>query len=91
VGGQTTSYTYDPVGQLTRVTWPDASYVGYEYDDAHRQKAVFDNRGNRIDYTLDNLGNRTAEAVKDPGGTLRRTLARSIDALGRIQQTTGRE
>ena len=91
VGGQTTGYTYDAAGQLTRVTLPDASWVGYEYDDAQRQKAVLDNRGNRIDYTLDNAGNRTAEAVKDPGGALRRSLARSIDALGRVQQTTGRE
>jgi YD repeat-containing protein len=90
VGGQTTGYSYDPVGQLTRITLPDASWVGYEYDDAHRQKAVLDNRGNRIDYTLDNAGNRTAEAVKDPGGVLKRQLARSIDALGRVQQSTGR-
>jgi len=79
------------VGQLTRVTQPDASYIGYEYDDAHRQKAVFDNRGNRIEYTLDNSGIRTAENVKDPAGTLRRTLSRAIDALGRVQQTIGRE
>ena len=91
VGGQTTSYSYDPVGQLTRVTQPDASYIGYEYDDAHRQKAVFDNRGNRIEYTLDNAGVRIAENVRDPAGALRRTLSRSIDALGRVQQTTGRE
>jgi hypothetical protein len=54
-------------------------------------KAVLDNKGNRIDYTLDNLGNRTAEKVKDPGGVLSRALGRSIDALGRIQQVTGRE
>ncbi len=91
VGGQTTSYTYDLAGQLTRVTRPDASWVGYEYDAAHRQKAVLDNLGNRIEYTLDNAGNRTGESVKDPGGSLRRSLARSIDALGRVQQTTGRE
>jgi len=91
VGGQTTSYSYDPVGQLTRVTQPDASFIGYEYDDAHRQKAVFDNRGNRIEYTLDNSGTRIAENVKDPGGALRRTLSRSVDALGRVQQTIGRE
>ena len=91
VGGQSISYSYDAVGQLTRVTQPDASYIGYEYDDAHRQKAVYDNRGNRIEYTLDNTGTRIAENVKDPAGALRRTLSRSIDALGRVQQTTGRE
>ena len=91
VGGQTTSYTYDPVGQLTRITQPNASWVGYEYDAAHRRKAVLDNLGNRIEYTLDNAGNTTAENVKDPLGVLARALSRSFDALGRVQQTTGRE
>ena len=89
--GQTTTYTYDAAGQLTRVTWSDASYLGYEYDPAHRQTAVFDHLGNRIEYTLDNAGNRIAENVKDPGGLLSRQLSRSLDALGRVQQTTGRE
>ena len=89
VGGQTTSYTYDLAGQLKRVTRPDASWIGFDYDPAHRQTAVYDNLGNRIEYTLDNAGNRTAESVKDTSGALRRQLARSIDALGRVQQVTG--
>ncbi|MGE0675191.1 MAG: hypothetical protein AB7O64_19280 [Methylibium sp.] len=91
VGGQTTTYTYDPVGQLTRITQPDGSYVGYVYDAAHRLVAVTDALGNRIDYTLDNAGNRTAEQVKDPAGTLARQITRSIDALGRVQQASGRQ
>jgi len=91
VGGQTTSYSYDPVGQLKKVTLPDTSWVGYDYDDAHRQVAVYDNKGNRTEYVLDNAGNRTGETTKDPNGALKRQLSRSIDALGRVQQTTGRE
>ena len=91
VGGQTTSNIYDPVGQLTQVTAPDGSWIGYEYDAAHRQVAVKDSLGNRIEYVLDNAGNKTAENVRDAGGSLKRTLGRSIDALGRVQQTTGRE
>ncbi len=91
VGGQTTGYTYDLAGQLKRVTRPDTSWIGFDYDPAHRQTAVYDNLGNRIEYTLDNAGNRTGESVKDTTGALRRQLARSIDALGRVQQTTGRE
>jgi len=91
VGGQTTTYTYDLAGQLKKVTLPDTSWVGYDYDDAHRQVAVYDNRGNRIEYTLDNAGNRTAENTKDPSGNLKRQLSRTIDALGRVQQTIGRE
>ncbi|MFT3820162.1 MAG: RHS repeat protein [Rubrivivax sp.] len=88
-GGLSTSFIYDPAGQLTRVTQPDGSYVGYEYDAAHRQTALFDSLGNRIEYTLDNAGNRTAERIKDPTGVLRRQRAWSIDALGRVQQATG--
>ena len=91
VGGQTTSYSYDAAGQLKKVTLPDTSWVGYDYDDAHRQVAVYDNKGNRTEYQLDNAGNRTGETTKDPGGNLKRQLTRSIDALGRVQQTTGRE
>jgi hypothetical protein len=47
--------------------------------------------GNFIKYTLDNIGNRTLEEVKDPLGVPSRQVSRGIDALGRIQQTTGRE
>jgi hypothetical protein len=53
--------------------------------------AVYDHLGNRIDYTLDNAGNRTAENAQDPGGVLRKQLARTMDALGRVQQATGQE
>jgi YD repeat-containing protein len=88
---QITQYVYWPTGLLKQVIQPDQSFIGYDYDDAHRLVAVSDSRGNRIDYTLDNMGNRTAEAVKDPSGILSRQVARIIDALGRVQQTTGRE
>ena len=91
VAGQTTSYSYDAAGQLKRVTLPDSSWVGYDYDGAHRQTAVYDNKGNRTEYALDNAGNRTGENTKDLNGALKRQLSRSIDALGRVQQTTGRE
>ncbi len=91
VGGLTTVYTYDLAGQLVRVTNPDGAYAGYTYDAAHRLIAAFDNLGNRIDYTLDATGKRTAERVNDESGVLRRQLSRSFDALGRPQQITGRE
>jgi hypothetical protein len=35
--------------------------------------------------------NQIGENTRDPGGALKRQLTRSIDALGRDQQTTGRE
>ncbi len=91
VGGQQTSYAYDAIGQLKKVTRPDTSWTGYDYDRAHRLVATYDNLGNRVDYTLDEFGNRTAEDIKDPAGALMRQVSRRIDPLGRVQRTTGRE
>lgn len=90
-GGESTTYSYWPTGRLLRITRPDQSQVNYEYDDAGRLKAVVDSLGNRIEYTLDASGNRTQEVAKDPSGQLKRTMSRVFDALGRAQQTTGRE
>lgn len=68
-----------------------AIYVGDDYDDAHRLVTVYDHKGNRPDYALDNASNRTGENTKDPGGALKRRLIRSIDALGRVQQIIGKD
>jgi YD repeat-containing protein len=85
VGGEATTYEYDAVGQLTKVTLPDGSYLSYSYDAAHRLTQVADNSGNRIAYTLDPMGNRTKEEVFDSGTSLRRTLSRTYDALNRLR------
>lgn len=88
-GGEATSYQYDGVGQLTQVTLPDSSYIAYIYDAAHRLTDVTDSLGNSIHYTLDAMGNRTKEEVKDPQGTLSRQTTRVYDALNRLQTSTG--
>lgn len=89
-GASLNRYEYWPTGLLKRAVQADDSFVAYEYDDAHRLTAVADAKGNRIEYTLDNAGQRTAEKVKDPSGSLARQLTRVHDALGRVQQLTGR-
>ena len=84
-----TSYTYDFAGQLIGVATPDGASLSYTYDDAHRLVGVQDAKGNSVVYTLDNMGNRIAEQIKDPTGTLQRSINRSFDALNRVQQVTG--
>ena len=89
VGTELTGYKYDDVGQLTRVTQPDASTLTFTYDDAHRLTDLTDNLGNTVHYTLDAAGNRRNETIKDPWGTLTRQITRVYDALGRLQTVTG--
>ena len=86
---QTTSLTYDGVGQVTQLTMPDASQLNYSYDAAHRLTQVQDSLGNKVTYTLDSEGNRINETTTDPLGTLTKTLTRSYDALNRLQQVVG--
>ena len=89
VGNEITTYSYDGVGQLTRVTLPDASHIAYSYDAAHRLTQIADSAGNQIVYTLDAMGNRTKEDTRDPSGALVRTLGRVYDSLNRLQQYIG--
>lgn len=89
VGGETTSYDYDGVGQMTKVTNPDGSYIRYSYDDAHRLTDITDSLGNSIHYTLDLRGNRINEEVKDTSGVLARQTTRVYNALNWLQQITG--
>jgi len=88
-GGEVTSYDYDGVGQLTKVTLPDASFLSYTYDAAHRLTGMQDNLGNSIAYTLDAIGNRTLEQVFDPASALAQKRSRVYSSLNRLFQELG--
>jgi RHS repeat-associated protein len=100
VGGELTSYDYDNVGQLEKVTLPDGSFLFYTYDTAHRLKEIFDSLGNRIAYKLDAMGNRLAECVFPAGSTdtcsetalpptALQYRKRIYDTLNRLEQEIG--
>jgi RHS repeat-associated protein len=86
VGTETTSFTYWPTGLLKQVTLPDSSYILYTYDTAHRLTKISDAAGNSIQYTLDNMGNRTAEKSYDPSSVLHRTHTRVFNTLNQLYQ-----
>lgn len=86
---QLSQYEYDGVGHLKRFTAPDGTATNYSYDAAERLVGISDSLGNSISYTLDAMGNRTAENVSDPGGSLSRRITRTYDVLNRLQQQTG--
>jgi len=78
------------------------THIDYEHDDARRLTAVESELGERIEYTLDDLGNVTRMDVKAVGGGITRTLQRTYDdglsnttshaydALQRLVETTDR-
>jgi len=84
VAGVTTTFDYDGVGQLTQITLPNNAQLNYTYDGARRLTDIEDNLGNRIRYTLDNMGNRTGEEIFDDSNSLRRTQTRVFDELSRL-------
>jgi RHS repeat-associated protein len=91
---ETTTYDYDGVGQLIKVTLPTvvgspAAFITYTYDGAHRLTGLQDSEGAKLTYTLDNMGNRIAEAAYDPANTLARSRSRVYDALNRLKQDIG--
>jgi YD repeat-containing protein len=86
VGTETTSFSYWPIGLVKLVTLPDSSTLQFTYDGAHRLTTITDGVGNYISYTLDALGNRTAENWYDPTSTLRRTHTRVFNNLSQLYQ-----
>lgn len=88
-GSEVTSYEYDPVGQLVKITRPDNSVLNFAYDAAHRLTGMSDSLGNSITYTLDAMGNRVKEDVRDPASWLVQTRSREYDALNRLYHDIG--
>ena len=87
-GSLVTRYAYDEIGQLKRVTQPDGSWIGHDYDDAHRRIASYDNRGDRAEWTLDAADRPLQVRVKDASGQVIEDRQQAFDALGRLQQAT---
>ncbi len=89
VGGEMTSYEYDGVGQLVRLTTPGGYQLTYTYDAAHRLTQIRDVHGNKVVYTLDAMGNRVKENLFDPSGILSQAHTREFDALNRLAKDFG--
>jgi YD repeat-containing protein len=83
-----TTYAYDNIGQVTKVTFPDTTSVQYTYDNAHRLTDISDSAGNKIHYVLDNMGNRVSESISDSSGTLAARMTRVFNDLNRLDSVT---
>jgi len=88
VGGQTTVLTYKPYGTVETITLPTGLVLTYSYDAAHRLTGWSNNRGESGSFTLDGMGNRTAEQIKDSAGNVAWNAARTINAINRLSAQT---
>lgn len=89
VGGQqTTTLTYKPYGSVETITLPTGLVLTYSYDPAHRLTGWSNNRGESGSFTLDGMGNRTAEQIKDGSGAVAWNAARTINNINRVSGKT---
>jgi len=79
---EVTSATYIGSGQPYVVTQPDSSTITYTYDNAQRVTKITNTAGETINYTLDDMGDVTALAIKDSGGTTQKSWSATYDVLG---------
>lgn len=79
---EVTSYTYIGSGQPYVVALPDSSTITYTYDNAQRVTKVANTATESINYTLDAMGDTTALALKDSGGTTKKSWTATYDVLG---------
>lgn len=84
IGNEAATFEYWPTGLLKKAALPDSSYLLYIYDAAHRLTRIDDGTGNYVIYTLDAMGNRTAENVYDPTSFLTRTHSRVFNSLNQL-------
>ncbi|XPG41615.1 RHS repeat-associated core domain-containing protein [Variovorax sp. NFACC28] len=87
-GGQTSVLTYKPYGTVETVSLPSGLVLTYAYDAAHRLTGWSNNRGESGTYTLDGMGNRTAEQIKDSAGNVAWSVARTINNINRLSGRT---
>ena len=89
VGGQqTTTLTYTPFGAIATLTLPTGLSLAYTYDAAHRLTSWSNNRGESGSFTLDGMGNRTAEQILNSAGAIAWTTARTVNNINRLTAQT---
>jgi len=65
---QTTTYTYDKLGRVTQITYPDMKTIGYAYNDKGKVKKRTDQRGWITYYRYDKMRNLTRRTTDPNAG-----------------------
>ncbi|MCU0763434.1 MAG: DUF6531 domain-containing protein, partial [Hydrogenophaga sp.] len=81
-----TRYSHTASGQIASITQPNGYVINYRYDAAQRLVGWSDNRGQGASFTLDPLGNRTQETVRNRSGDIALQVARQINQINRVSR-----
>jgi RHS repeat-associated protein len=79
--GITTTLTIDGNNHLTRITYPDGNFYGFEYTPEGLMTAKIEPEGNRFEHIFDSAG-RLTDAIDQEGG--RWQYSRSVNPNGDI-------
>ncbi len=87
----TTQYVYNGFGELTEIVSPSGQRTYYEYDDAYRLTAIVNHIGERLELTLDLLGNVTNRSILNSSSEEVFRLTQEFDELSRVRKLIGAE
>lgn len=88
-GSLVTSFTYNANGDITQILQPGGALLNYEYDTANRLTAISNNLSERIEYTLNDAGDRTQTSIKNASSTIVSTHQQVFDELSRVINDQG--
>ncbi len=88
IAGQTTTYQYDSVGQLTRIQSAEGQILKFTWDDARRLTHITNSQNQTISLTLDKAGNITQQQIIDATGKEQAKQSFAFDSLDRLTQIT---
>ena len=80
----TTTYVYDIEGLLSSIQLPNGVTTAFEYDDAYRLTAMVNGLGERVEFTLDAMGNPTGTVAKSAAALVTWSNSSVFDSLGRM-------
>ena len=89
--GSTTSFDHDAIGQITKVTRGDGSWLEYTWSDARRLTKITNNLGESVEYGYDTMGNRKSQTLRDASNSLTQQQTWVYDELGRLIRAIGAE
>ena len=82
-------FTYDAVGNLTRLTLPKGGYLDYTRDSAGRVTLVTNDRGETITLTPNAMGEATSLVTRNAASTITQQQTFAYDELGRLIRAVG--